>query len=175
MLPALRDGLNAKDAETKSRCKGLISRIEDVEWKRKVDAYSADVDGKKKHDLPLLKAYEKLVGTSPSARKLFAECLRTNAMLLQTAAGERDPALKAYRQRCAELERPLRIARLRAQIERDDRIAWEHTVPYAIHAKPGLVIHRVYGVGFPALGRKRKAERLLRHLEGAALATGAPA
>lgn len=80
---------------------------------------------------------------------------------------------KAYRRRREVLERPLRIARLRLQIERDDRIAWDHAVAYAIRAVPGMVIHRVYGVGFPALGRKRQAERLLRRLEGAALAAGA--
>lgn len=71
---------------------------------------------------------------------------------------------KAYRDRRNRLEAALRIAGLRAQIERDDRIAWDHAVPYAIRAVPGLVIHRVYGVGFPALGRKRKAERLLRRV-----------
>ncbi len=72
---------------------------------------------------------------------------------------------KSYRDRRNQLERPLRIARLRAQIKRDDRIAWEHAVPFAIQAVPGLVIHRCYGVGFPALGRKRQAERLLRRLD----------
>lgn len=80
---------------------------------------------------------------------------------------------KSYRQRQGELVRPLRIAQLRLQIERDDRIAWEHAVPFVIRAVPGLVIHRVYGVGFPALGRKRKAERLLRRLERSPVATSA--
>lgn len=51
------------------------------------------------------------------------------------------------------------------QIARDGRIAWEHAVPFAIRAVPGLVIHRCYGAGFPALGRLRQAERRLRALE----------
>jgi hypothetical protein len=105
-LPALREGLKSGDAEVRSRCKGLVGRIEDIEWKHRVDAYAADVDGKQSHDLPLLKTYEKLVGSGLPARKLFAECLRTNGTLLQTATGERGPALEAFKKQCQVLYAP---------------------------------------------------------------------
>jgi len=73
---------------------------------------------------------------------------------------------KAYRHRQRALVDPLQIMlELRSRIARDNRIAWEHAVPFAIRAVPGLVIHRCYGPGFPALGRKRQAEQRLQHLE----------
>src|SRR5260370_25978011 len=71
---------------------------------------------------------------------------------------------KAYRARRSELVRPLQIALLLDRIERNDRIAWENTVPYAIRVVPGLVICRAYGPGFPALGRRAKDKRHLRRL-----------
>jgi hypothetical protein len=102
-LPAVRAGLKSADAEVRSRCKQLLGPLERQEWKRKADAYAADLRGERRHDLPLREVYEKLAGTGPSARKLFAECVRTSGPLLGLAAAGRSPALEAYQARCREL------------------------------------------------------------------------
>jgi hypothetical protein len=95
------------------RCERLIDQIVMREWRRKGEAYAADIDGKLTHDLPLLKSYEKVVGTDVTARKLFVEALGKAGPLLEQAAGERGPALEAFRTKCFQLNAPkgrLRIA-----------------------------------------------------------------
>src|SRR5437867_12515157 len=65
---------------------------------------------------------------------------------------------RAYRARRAAASVDQQRERLHAQIERDQRIADENTIPFAIRAVPGMVILPAYGPGFPALGRVRQAE-----------------
>jgi len=57
----------------------------------------ADVDGKQKHDLPLLAEFEKAVGKPDAAgRKLFADMVRTNGDLLELAATDPKGAREAH-------------------------------------------------------------------------------
>ncbi len=99
-LPAVRDGLKLGDAEARFRCERILGRIEEEQWRRQIDAYAADLKGEKRYDFPLQDAYEKMAGTGPAARKLFAACLRRNGPLLQKAAGDRARGLEAYKVRC---------------------------------------------------------------------------
>ncbi len=105
-LSAVRDGLRSPDAEIRRRCERLVVQIVKAEWKRKAAAYAADVNGAKRHDLPLLDEYEKLVGKTPSARKLFAACVEPNGAFLQSVAADRELGRTLYRARCAELYVP---------------------------------------------------------------------
>ncbi len=102
-LPAVRAGLKSDDPEVRSRCRGLVTRIEVEDRARRADAYAADVEGKGRHDLPLREDYEKLAGTGPAARQLFAEIIRANEPLLRKVAADRDRGRDAYRQECREL------------------------------------------------------------------------
>jgi hypothetical protein len=102
-LPAVRAGLRSGDAEVRKRCQRILPRIERAWWRRRADAYSADRDGKRRHDLPLQATYEKLAGTSPGARKLFADAVRTNGALLQVVADDRSRGLADYKARCQEV------------------------------------------------------------------------
>jgi hypothetical protein len=103
VLPALRDGLLSNDLEIKHRCAWLIPAIEQAEWSRKAEAYEADHKGAHKHDLPLQNEYENLVGTDPSARKLYSEIMRTNGTFLQRVADAHDRGRGAFERRCREL------------------------------------------------------------------------
>lgn len=86
-IAALRDGAKSDDEEIRSRCVSLIAKVKAAEWKRRADAYVADVDGKQQHDLPLLAEFENAVGRpDASARKLFADMMRTNGELLDVVA-----------------------------------------------------------------------------------------
>jgi hypothetical protein len=86
-IAALREGTKSGDEEVRTRCAALIPEVKAAEWNRRADAYLADVDGKQKHDLPLLAEFEKAVG-KPDAfvRKLFADMVRTNGELLELVA-----------------------------------------------------------------------------------------
>ena len=99
-LPALRDGLKSDDLEIKRRCKELIPAIEKAEWAQKANAYEMDRKGEQQSPLPLQKEYEKLVGTDPSARTLFAEILRTNGAFLQQMVDASDGRKKVYEMKC---------------------------------------------------------------------------
>ena len=108
-LPALRDGTKSGDEEIRTRCAALIPRVQAAEWKRRADAYLADVDGKQKHDLPLLAEFEKAVGKpDASARQLFADMVRTNGELLELAAVDPKRGRAAHLSRANDL-----LARLR--------------------------------------------------------------
>lgn len=102
-LPALHDGLKSNDLEVKQRCKQLIPTIEQAEWAQKADAYETDRKGEQQCALPLQKEYEKLMGTDPFARRLFAEILRTNGAFLQRIVDATDGRQKVYERRCREL------------------------------------------------------------------------
>jgi hypothetical protein len=85
-LPAVRAGLRSGEPEVKARCGQLLPQLEQADWALKSDAHLADHDGKGRHDLPLRETYEKLAGTDPAARKLYAEMLRTSGPLLRRMA-----------------------------------------------------------------------------------------
>lgn len=88
-LPALQDGTKSADEEVRSRCAALIPTVKTAEWNRRADAYLADVDGKLKHDLPLLAEFEKAVGKPDAAgRKLFADMVRANGELLELVVAD---------------------------------------------------------------------------------------
>src|SRR5262245_14799184 len=72
-VPALRAGAGSGDEEIRTRCAALIPQAKAAEWRRRTDAYLADTDGKRKHDLPLLAEWERLTGKpDASSRAMFA-------------------------------------------------------------------------------------------------------
>jgi hypothetical protein len=91
-VPALTAGTRADDEEVRNRSVALLPQVKAIQWKRRADAYLADTEGKQKHDLPMLAAWEKLTGRpDPGTRKLFADMVRTNGELLEAIA---DPKAK---------------------------------------------------------------------------------
>ncbi|HKB06400.1 MAG TPA: HEAT repeat domain-containing protein, partial [Gemmataceae bacterium] len=110
-IPALAAGTKAADEEVRTRSAALLPKVRAGEWKKRADAYLADVDGKQKHDLPLLAEFEKLTGPpTPASRKLFAEMVRANGELLHVAAATPDAAPAALRARCQTLTDNLQLA-----------------------------------------------------------------
>jgi HEAT repeat protein len=93
---ALREGLRSGDEEVRSRSAALLPKAIALDWQRKADAFLADAEGKRKHDLPLLAEYEKLVGKPDAGlRKLFAGMIRTNGPLFAEAAADAKAIPKA--------------------------------------------------------------------------------
>jgi|SRR5262245_12335438 len=103
-VAALQDGAKSGDEEVRTRCAALIPKVKVAEWNRRADAYVADVDGKQKHDLPLLAEFEKAVGKSDAAaRKLFADMVQTNGELLELVATDPKRGKAAHLTRANEL------------------------------------------------------------------------
>jgi hypothetical protein len=136
-LPALRDGTKAGDEEVRARCAALIPKAKAVEWKRRADAYLADVDGKQKHDLPLSAEFKKAVGKpDAAARKLFADMVRTNGDLLELAAADPKRGKEAHLVRAKTLLEQLRQRPKPAKVDVAD-LAAVLLVDAATGAEPG--------------------------------------
>jgi len=86
--PALMEGKNHTDPEVQSRCQQLLPQALALDLMFRVDRFLKDTDGRLEHDLPLWKAYRESIGSDESARKLFADMLRTNGALLEVVEEE---------------------------------------------------------------------------------------
>lgn len=145
-LPAVRAGLKSGDAEVRSRCRRLVVQIEIADRARRADAYATDLEGKGRHDLPLREEYEKLAGTGPSARRLFAEIVRANEPLLRKVAADRVKGGDAYQEECQALNEAgkagtgqLAALLLVSLVLKEDRADWKGPTCFAhLLGNPGL-------------------------------------
>jgi hypothetical protein len=146
-LPAVRAGLKSDDAEVRSRCRQLAPRIEVEDRAQRADAYAADVEGKGRHDLPLREEYEKLAGTGPAARRLFAEMVRADGRLLQMVAADRARGRDDYQAECRALYKAERAAGagqlaallLVSLVLKEDHAEWTEQTCFAhLLGNPGL-------------------------------------
>jgi hypothetical protein len=118
---ALTAGTKSDDEEVRNRSTALLPQVRAAEWKRRAEAYLNDVDGKEKHDLPLLAEWEKTVGKSDaSSRRLFAAMLRTNGELLEQAAMNPTVARESVKARCQTLTSGLSIEVMQAPADSVD-------------------------------------------------------
>jgi HEAT repeat protein len=100
-IPALKEGAKSTDAEVRARCIALIPQAQSTGWKRRAAEYVADTEGKKKHDLPLLTEWEKLIGKPDAGtRKLFAEMISAKGEFLAQVADNRNIAADLFAVRC---------------------------------------------------------------------------
>ena len=123
-LAALQDGAKSGDAEVRARSAALLPQAKAAEWKRRADAYVADVDGKQKHDLPLLAEWDRLIGKPDAAtRKLFAEIVRTNGDFLEAAATDRNKTAEVCAARCEAVFQKVRTPKGQLKAEPGDLAA----------------------------------------------------
>lgn len=136
-LPALQDGTKSIDEEVRTRCTALIPKVRAAERSRRADVYVADVDGKQKHDLPLVAEFEKAVGKpDAAARKLFADMVRTNGDLLELAATDPKRGQEAHVSRANALREELSLRPKTAKVDVAD-LATILLVDSATGAEPG--------------------------------------
>src|SRR5262245_66386297 len=74
--PALLSGSSDANTEVRFRCRQLLPQIYELELKARLDAFLADVEGKKEHDLPGLTRFRKSFGFDNRARELYVSMLR---------------------------------------------------------------------------------------------------
>lgn len=104
---ALAEGARSGDVEVRNRCRDLLVEVEHAGLRARLDAFLADKDGKREHDLPGWKLYRELVGNDAEARRFFVEAFLANLPLLQIF--EKDPrrAGAVCSERCQEMQRGL--------------------------------------------------------------------
>lgn len=100
---ALLAGTAHPDPEVQSRCRQLLPRALALDLQFRIDRFLADTEGKLDHDLPLWKAYQEKVGSDANARTLFADMLKANGSLLETAADEPAKLTERVQQRYMEM------------------------------------------------------------------------
>jgi hypothetical protein len=107
-VPALRAGTASADEEVRSRCVALIPQARAAERKLRTDAYVADTDGRRTHDLPLVAEWEELLGKPDAgSRALFAQVFRADSDFLEAVAAHRKQATALCAARCQSLlDRP---------------------------------------------------------------------
>ncbi len=73
---SLRQLAEGPDPETRASARRLIALIDRSEFRRRLDAFAADTDGRKGLTLPGWEQYQKLVGSDAAARTLFVDMQR---------------------------------------------------------------------------------------------------
>jgi hypothetical protein len=69
----LLEGSKDSDPEVRRRCRELLPAVLEADRLARIDAFVADKEGKRAHDLPGWHRFREVVGNSPEARKLFVE------------------------------------------------------------------------------------------------------
>lgn len=105
--PALQEGMKSNDPEIWNRCIQLLPEVLALDLKARVDAFLADTEGKQKHELPMMEAFQKVVGGEPAARKLYADIVRNNASFLEDCEMNPKLAGEKYNVRATELHQSL--------------------------------------------------------------------
>jgi hypothetical protein len=103
--PALLTGVTDANPEVRFRCRQLLPRIYDMELQARLDAFLADTEGKKDHDLPGLARFRKFFGFDQNARDFFVSMLRADGRLMD--AVENQPTKFADEKlavRCSQLQ-----------------------------------------------------------------------
>lgn len=83
----LVDLANGPDPETRAAARRLIALIDRSEFRRRLDAFAADVDGKQNLTLPGWDEFKKLVGGDAAARSLFVDMQRQEGALIAAVFG----------------------------------------------------------------------------------------
>jgi hypothetical protein len=116
-VQALKAGAKSDDEEVRSRSAILLPQAEAADRRQRLDAYLADPDGRRKHDLPLLSEWTTLVKSADAgSRQLFAEMFRANGELMDLAAADSKEGVPAVRAHSREL---LESSRSNPVIRRD--------------------------------------------------------
>lgn len=100
----LRKVIDGPDPETRAAARRIATLIDSTDFRRRLEAFAADVDGRAGLSLPGWDLYRELVGGDARARALFVEMQRQESILLAATLGER-PAVRdtAWEERLSQL------------------------------------------------------------------------
>jgi hypothetical protein len=117
--PQLLAALDSPDAEVRFRAKHILAEVVEVDFQKRLSAFSADVDGKLDLSMPGWTAYKQMVGSDRTARDLFVEMQQAEGPLLEAyEQGPKQAAEKLRAQIAAEpnvVNRAAAIAAMRVR------------------------------------------------------------
>jgi hypothetical protein len=105
--PALLAGARDPDLEIRRRCRDLLPAILEADRLVRLEAFIADKEGKRTHDLPGWERYRRVAGEDTAARELFAAMQRREAAFLTDAAKDPNRAGEACAALCGQLYQKL--------------------------------------------------------------------
>jgi hypothetical protein len=103
----LEQALTSPDAEVRRRARQILAHIMDLDFEARLEAFSADVEGRLQHDLPCWERYRTLAGNNPASRRLFVEMLRAERWLLQGAENSAAAVAEAIESRCQQWQQSM--------------------------------------------------------------------
>lgn len=92
------------DPEVQARCRRILEVVFEVDFRRRLEAFAADEEGKLQHGLPGWERFRELVGESAADRELFVEMQRAEAALMECAQGDPAKVGELLDARCAWLQ-----------------------------------------------------------------------
>jgi hypothetical protein len=101
---ALLAGSRDSDPEVRTRCRHLLPAALWLDLQARISAYLADTSGSQGHDLPGLARYQQLLGSSPEARALFGEIIKSDPLLLEQAESDPKAAVARFTARAQLLQ-----------------------------------------------------------------------
>jgi hypothetical protein len=78
----LIEGARNPDPEIRNRCRKLLPAVFRADRKARLEAFIADKEGKKEHDLPGWKRYRQVAGNGAASRDFFVSLQRSGAVAL---------------------------------------------------------------------------------------------
>lgn len=108
-VDALRKGLKHSDAEVNERCRKLLPQALDFHLQEQIDKYLAKPDGPIPDDLPGLKRWIKVTGSSKESREMYASVVREHRRLLIDIEANPDQATQKYQSFVADVYSRARV------------------------------------------------------------------
>ncbi len=100
----LSEVADGPDPETRAAARRLIALIDRSEFHRRLEAFAADVDGRRGLTLPGWEQYQALVGGDAAARELFVDMQRQEGSLLSAVfGGSSQPPDQLWEERLARI------------------------------------------------------------------------
>jgi hypothetical protein len=100
---ALAAAANDRDAEVRVRARAILATVAETDFRRRLEAFAADYDGRQKQSLPGWETFSARFGSSRLVRELFVEMQRAEPELLDALAKGGKPASELLELRCRTL------------------------------------------------------------------------
>jgi hypothetical protein len=96
---ALQRAATSPDAEVRNRARAILATVSETDFRERLEAFSADYDGRQHRSLPGWDQFSSLFGGSRLARELFVEMQRAEPELLEAVAASPQAATDALASR----------------------------------------------------------------------------
>lgn len=107
--PALVEALQSGDIEIRTRAAQVLSRVREVDFQARLEAFAADISGRAGHDLPAWDPFRALMGSSRTARSLFVEMQRAEPALLEALESGDKLANALFTRRCQAILQRMQV------------------------------------------------------------------